>query len=108
MWIQLKWSEEQDIGLCAMTLQGRPWAEIARAVGHSRWSTIERARRLGVAWGRPRPVKKVASSARDAERDCLPAGHPTTWGLLTVGTVLEGSPFNALAPVIAGGGDVPS
>ena len=27
------------------------------------------------------------------DRPALPAGHPTTWGLITAGTILEGSAY---------------
>jgi hypothetical protein len=41
-----------------------------------------------------RPIETVLSEApRKDDRLPLPSGHPVSWGLLTLGTVLEGSAY---------------
>lgn len=37
-------------------------------------------------------VDHTLRSAGVVERDPLPVGHPLTWGILTAGTVLDGTP----------------
>ena len=39
------------------------------------------------------PTRMADRAIGDLSRDPLRAGHPVTWGAITAGTVLEGSPF---------------
>lgn len=78
------WTEEADSLIRTMRLERRTWAEIARSLGLSRNTVIERGRRiLAIA---PAPVSKPPaekSVSEDPNRVPLPAGHPLTWALLT-------------------------
>lgn len=41
----------------------------------------------------PRGLIRICGRPGPLDRPAMPAGHPVTWGLLTVGTVLEGTPY---------------
>jgi hypothetical protein len=84
-----KWSPEMDQRLTALRGSGESWDAIALTLGLTRWTTIERGRRLGAR----RPPPKPQPPAEDPNRPPLPAGHPQTWGLLTAGTLLDGAPY---------------
>jgi hypothetical protein len=79
-----------DQRLTALRGSGESWDAIATTLGLTRWTTIERGRRLGAR--RLLPMMPQAP-AEDPNRPPLPAGHPQTWGLLTRGTLLDGAPY---------------
>ena len=85
---KLHWSEATDTVLRRARAEGHTWDNIAALLGVSRWTAIERGRRIGAR--RP-PVEFIPRP--DRFRPPLPAGHPRSWGLLTQGTVLEGVPY---------------
>ncbi len=78
------WTESADMAIRAMRAEGATWAAIARSLGLSRNTVIERGRRLCAhapkRMAAPAVVKPVSD---DPNRGPLPAGHPLTWGLLT-------------------------
>jgi hypothetical protein len=82
---KLLWTDDRDTSLHRLRAGGASWDRIAEALGISRWSAIERGRVLG-AEAPPKPIAALPDPGREA----LPAGHPTSWGLLTTGTSLEG------------------
>ena len=83
------WTDAQDTRIRRLRAEGASWDSIAALLGLSRWSVIERGRRIGA---RP-PVREAVTPPEDPGRDPLPAGHPRSWDVLTAGTVLEGSPY---------------
>lgn len=85
---KLTWTEAADTILRRLRAEGETWDSIAAALGLSRWTVIDRGRRIGARRPPPEFVPKP-----DLARPPLPAGHPISWGLLTQGTVLEGTPY---------------
>jgi hypothetical protein len=65
------------------------WDAIAAALRISRNAAIERGRRIGARL----PVAELSPIVEDPDRPPLPPGHPTTWGLITAGTSLEGEAY---------------
>lgn len=86
---RLVWTEAQDIQIRRLRMEGATWDTVAAVVGLTRWAAIDRGHRIGA---RPPPRQSVPPP-EDPARSPLPAGHPRTWSLLTVGTVLEGTPY---------------
>lgn len=82
------WTEANDTKLRRLRAEGNTWDTIAGALGLSRWTVIERGRKLGVR--KPPPEVKPRT---DLAREPLPAGHPESWGLLNAGTSLEGAAY---------------
>jgi hypothetical protein len=79
-----KWTKAADVTICEMRAEGTTWAEIARTLGLSRNTVIERGRRLHAEAPPKTPVPvDAALVSDDPNRGPLPAGHPLTWGLLT-------------------------
>jgi hypothetical protein len=72
-----------------------PWDRIARAIGLSRWTVIEKGYTLGFRKRQAAPHREAVPVAPVVERDPepLPPGHPLSWGALTAGTVLEGARY---------------
>ena len=85
---QKHWTEANDLKLRRLRAEGATWDAIAEALDMSRWTVIERGRRLGARRPPPDHVAKP-----DLARAPLPAGHPQTWGLLTGGTQLAGTHY---------------
>jgi hypothetical protein len=83
------WTPKQDNLIRQLRTEGATWDAIATALSASRFSIVERGRRLGAR--RPPPVSKPVPD--DPGRPAMPAGHPYCWQLLTDGTVLQGSPY---------------
>ena len=67
------------------------WDEISLRMLRPISSCMDRARTIGAR--RPLRVTLVVEDDVSDQRLPLPPGHPTTWGLLTRGTVLEGSVY---------------
>ena len=82
---KLYWSEATDTVLRRARAEGHTWADIATLLGVSRWTAIERGRRIGARRPPPEFVPKP-----DLHRLPLPAGHPLSWNLLTEQTCLRG------------------
>lgn len=94
----LIWTPERDALLLARRAEGRSWDAIAAEFAISRSALIARGRRLGLRPCRghtapppPRPV--LPEPEEDPDRPPLPPGHPRSWGAITAGTLLEGSPY---------------
>lgn len=83
------WTGAQDTQIRRLRAEGASWDGIATILGLSRWSIIERGRRIGA---RP-PPREFVPPPKDPARDPLPAGHPRSWSVLTAGTVLENTPY---------------
>lgn len=83
------WTEAQDTQIKRLRAEGATWESIAALLGLTRWSVIERGRRIGAR----RPPRELVHPREDAARDPLPPGHPRSWGVLTAGTVLENTPY---------------
>lgn len=82
---KLHWSEATDTILRRARAEGHTWENIAALLGVSRWTAIDRGRRIGARRPPPEFIPKA-----DLYRPPLPAGHPQSWGLLTQGTCLHG------------------
>jgi len=83
------WTEAQDLQIRRLRAEGATWDSISAVLGLARWTVIERGRRIGAR----RPPRESPEQREDPARDALPPGHPRTWAVLTVGTVLEGMPY---------------
>ena len=86
---KFNWTHAQDTRIRRLRGEGLTWDEIAASLGLTRWSVIERGRRIGA---RPPPLEFVPP-AEDLSRGPLPPGHPRTWGAMNVGTVLSDEPY---------------
>ncbi len=87
---KLLWTEARDTQIRRLRASGATWDVIAHALLLSRFTVIERGRRIGAH--RPR-LQTLAPPADDPDRPPLPAGHPRTWGPINRGTTLEGTPY---------------
>ncbi len=92
---KIEWTAAQDARIRRMRAASASWDNIAVAVGVTRWTVIERGRRLGARL--PPPDFELRSE--DPERPALPPGHPETWGIINRGMSLEGMPYPIPAPV---------
>jgi len=81
------WNALSDANIAQLRARGFAWETIAFALGLSRWAVIDRAVRIGLCRQLLVPDPDLADPAREPLR----AGHPLSWGLLTEGTLLEGS-----------------
>jgi hypothetical protein len=95
---RIRWTEAQDMEIRRMRAERISWDAIATAVGVTRWTAIERGRRLG-ARPPPRLPPEPPPIREDPERASLPPGHPETWGIIIKGTSLEGMPYPIPAPI---------
>jgi hypothetical protein len=86
---KIEWTAAQDMQIKRMRAEGSAWDAIAAALGVTRWTAIERGRRIGAL----RPPADFVPQPENPLRDALPAGHPRSWDVLTQGTILEGSPY---------------
>ncbi len=86
---KLHWTQGQDSQIKRLRAEGASWDAVAATLGMSRWTVIDRGRRIGAA----RPPRQILPPAEERERAPLPPGHPRSWSILTAGTVLEGTPY---------------
>ena len=86
---KLTWTDAQDAKIKRLRAEGATWDAIAEALRFTRWTVIERGRRINA---RP-PPPGFTPQPDDPYRDPLPAGHPKTWGSLVLGSCLEGVPY---------------
>ena len=86
---RLVWTEAQDSQIRRLRTEGASWDAIAGILGMARWTVIDRGRRIGAL----RAPREYGPQSEDPSRDPLPPGHPRSWGVLTDGTVLEGTPY---------------
>jgi hypothetical protein len=92
---RIEWTEVQDSKIKRMRAERASWDSIALAVGVTRWTVIERGRRLGARL----PPPDFQPPSEDPERPTLPPGHQETWGIITKGMSLEGMPYPIPVPV---------
>lgn len=98
-WSRIRWTREADAELARQVAAGASQAAIARAVGVSVLAAENRCRCLGLAWPSVASLRRVPAPAPTAPTpaqrsfDPLPAGHPVSWGAITAGTWLAGSPY---------------
>ena len=86
---KIDWTAAQDMQIKRMRAEGAAWDAIASVMGVTRWTVIERGRRIGAR----RPPSDFVPPADSLTRDSLPAGHPRSWSVLIAGTLLEGQPY---------------
>jgi hypothetical protein len=86
---KLEWTDAQDLTIRRMRVEGSTWDSIAATLGISRYTTIQRGRRIGAV----RPPADFIPAPEDPRREPLPAGHPRSWGAITDGTLLEGAAY---------------
>lgn len=86
----INWTNLDDL-LRRLRYERADWDAISRRLGLPVSTCMDRARAINA---RP-PPPAFAGLKEDVSdsRQTLPPGHPTTWGLLTRGTILEGTPY---------------
>ena len=94
---KIDWTEGQDLTIKRLRAEGASWDIIAGAIGVTRWTVIERGRRVGARL----PPPDFVPPPEDPERPALPPGHAATWGAIVKGTSLDGMPYPIPAPVRA-------
>jgi hypothetical protein len=87
--VKLTWTAAQDMQIRRLRAEGASWDTIAATLSLTRWTVIERGRRIGAR----RPPREFVPPPEDPGREPLPAGHPRSWSVITDGTVLEGAPY---------------
>jgi hypothetical protein len=92
---RIEWTAAQDLKIKRMRAESASWDSIAVAVGVTRWTVIERGRRLGARL----PPPDFEPRLGDPDRPALPPGHPETWGIINKGISLEGMPYPIPAPI---------
>jgi hypothetical protein len=92
---RIEWTDVQDMKIRRMRAESASWDTIAIAVGVTRWTVIERGRRLGARL----PPPDFQPPPDDPERPALPPGHPETWGIIIKETSLDGMPYPIPVPV---------
>lgn len=86
---KLAWTDAQDSQIKRLRSQGATWDIIAAALHVTRWTAIDRGRRIGARL----PPPDFIPEPEDPERPPLPAGDPRSWDAITTGTALEGMPY---------------
>lgn len=84
-----RWTAAEDCQLRRLRCEGATWDAIAAVLHLTRWTVIERGRRIAAR----RPPPEFVPPPEDPARDPLPPGHPRSWGAITAGSVLEGTPY---------------
>jgi hypothetical protein len=83
---KLIWTDVQDTQIKRLRSQGSTWDTIAEAMGVTRWTVIERGRRIGARL----PPPDFVPDPEDPQRAPLPPGDPRTWNVIVQGSCLEG------------------
>ena len=89
--IKLVWTDAQDTTIRRLRTEGATWDTIAALLRLTRWTVIERGRRIGA---RPPPTDFIPPPD-DPNREPLRAGHSRSWDALVLGSCLEGVPYPA-------------
>jgi hypothetical protein len=84
------WTAALDTRLRALRAAGLTWEQVALEMELGRSTVLERGRRIGAK--RAPKVAGVPVSEPD-DRPARPPGHPSSWSLLTDGTVLAGQAY---------------
>jgi hypothetical protein len=87
---RMVWTVALDRRLRALRAVGLNWEQIALELDLGRGTVVERGRRIGA-----RPPRRLENplAMEPCDRPAHPPGHPSTWGLLTQGTILAGQPY---------------
>jgi hypothetical protein len=91
--IAIAWTHAEDTTIRRMRSECAEWQTIARVIKRPIRTCMDRARTIGAQRGVPLIETVVRGPDVSDDRLPLPAGHPQTWTLLTVGTVLEGAAY---------------
>jgi hypothetical protein len=75
------WSAENYVAAYALHCAGKNTSQIARSIGLSRFCVA--GVRFRQRWKKPEIVAAAPRKKRRETRECLPAGHPDTWGLIS-------------------------
>lgn len=86
---RLTWTEAQDMQIKRLRAEGASWDTIAGVLGVTRWTAIERGRRIGARV----PPADFIPPPEDPERLPLPPGHKRSWGAIVHDTVLADEPY---------------
>lgn len=85
------WTETADNTIRRMRTDGATWAAIGSVLGLSRNTILERGRRIRALGGPSQEPRLPRVPEDEPNRGPLHAGHPIAWGVLTAGTILEGT-----------------
>ena len=92
---KITWTDAQDSQIKRMRAEGSTWDVIAEVLNVTRWTAIDRGRRIGALL----PPADFTPPREDPDRPAMPAGHPCSWGAITSGTGLQGMPYPPRAPL---------
>ena len=73
---KITWTEAQDMQIRRLRAEGRTWDEIGTALGVTRWTVIERGRRVGAKPPPPGWVRAPPPPAAGRQPDHLVGHHP--------------------------------
>jgi hypothetical protein len=91
---RLVWTAAQDAQIKRLRGEGATWDAIAAALSLSRFTVIERGRRIGAK----QPPPESTRPTEDPDRPALPPGHPLSWGAIIAGSCIAG---NAYTPPVS-------
>lgn len=86
---KFSWTDAQDTKIRRLRAEGACWDAIAAVLGMTRWAVIARGRRIGARL----PPADFVAPPEDPLREAMAPGDPRSWGAITAGTVLEGTPY---------------
>ncbi len=92
---KITWTDAQDSQIKRMRAEGATWDVIAGVLAVTRWTVIDRGRRIGAL----APPADFIPPPEDPERPAMPAGDSRSWGAITSGTLLEGTPYPLRTPL---------
>jgi len=92
---KITWTDAQDSQIKRMRALGKTWDTIAATLAVTRWTVIDRGRRIGA---RP-PPPGFTPEPEDPERPPMRPGDPCSWGAITHGTALQGMPYPPRLPI---------
>ena len=92
---KIEWTAAQDSKIKRMRAESASWDNISAAIGVTRWTVIERGRRIGARL----PPPDFQPRPEDPDRPALPPGHQETWGVINKGLSLEGMAYPMPAPI---------
>ena len=93
---KLNWTDAQDTTIKRLRAEGATWDIVAEMLRLTRWTVIERGRRIGA---QP-PPPDFLPPPEDPNREPLAAGHARTWGPLVQGTCLDGVPYPVVTAAV--------